>query len=747
MNVDFDQQDIIIELAPEGKDGRSVHPAGEWSADAEYHSLDIVSYQGSSYMATRIVPAGTLPTDAEYWQIVAEKGEPGASEWGEISGNIADQTDLQDALDSKADVGTSYTKAEEDALLAQKADASAVYTKTETDSLLADKADVGDSYTKAEEEALLAVKANSADVYTKTETDTLLLDKAPVILSSASGSIASFSDGSPAPVTALTVGIDPVQDLHGQDAPYPAGGGKNLINPDTLINGYYNDSGAFVSLASYRTTPLIPVSPSTTYSGSLFDKSKTRISALVFTFWDANGTFISQASVAVSVTTTAETAYVRIRTLQAQTSYIENDNFLLYAEQGSSSNTFSPYSNICPISGHTSATVTRTGKNLLEVASGYTHTEGGITMTTNADGTFTLNGTATKTFIGMFNLSYANSSINNQNDAKKYIPAGTYKLSDLGSRLRLQIYGSNSAIVTSANAVKIGDFTDTIVTIDDTYSFTYARLIILSGAVFNNETFYPWIYKVDENDTYEPYQGQTVTIDLDGTRYGGVIDVPTGTMTVDREYVEFDGSVDEDWKLHNTVSSWFYIDAFADNVYKDNAKHDFAISNKYLQANYSNATSMTNGQFGIGGTDYNRLAIKEKSASTVPEFVALLANSPVELVYKLATPFTVTLTPSQIQTLLGENHIWADTGDVAVEYRADTKLYIDGVTSATTKVTRQMIADSAIDGKAPKSLATGDLIIVGDELRKATANIGNGSAITASNSTIATLADVIKALQ
>ena len=47
-------------------------------------------------------------------------------------------------------------------------------------------------------------------------------------------SIASFTDGaSGMPVKTLTVEIEPVQDLHGQDAPYPPGGGKNLIGLNT----------------------------------------------------------------------------------------------------------------------------------------------------------------------------------------------------------------------------------------------------------------------------------------------------------------------------------------------------------------------------------------------------------------------------------------------------------------------------------------------------------------------------------
>jgi len=119
-----------------------------------------------------------------------------------------------------------------------------------------------------------------------------------------------------------------------------------------------------------------------------------------------------------------------------------------------------------------------------------------------------------------------------------------------------------------------------------------------------------------------------------------------------------------------------------------------------------------------------------------------------KIVYELATPVTVTgLTPETLSTLLGTNVIWADTGAVGVTYKADTKAYIDGKIAQTAQVTRAMIADSAVNGKAPKSLSTGDLIIVGDELRKATANIGTGNDITATNSTTATLADVIKALQ
>jgi hypothetical protein len=53
----------------------------------------------------------------------------------------------------------------------------------------------------------------------------------------------------------------------------------------------------------------------------------------------------------------------------------------------------------------------------------------------------------------------------------------------------------------------------------------------------------------------------------------------------------------------------------------------------------------------------------------------------IQFVVPLATPQTYQLTPTQIDSLLGRNSVWADSGDVTVEYIADTKLYIQKVIS------------------------------------------------------------------
>lgn len=116
---------------------------------------------------------------------------------------------------------------------------------------------------------------------------------------------------------------------------------------------------------------------------------------------------------------------------------------------------------------------------------------------------------------------------------------------------------------------------------------------------------------------YEPYQGEIYSITFPseaGTVYGGTLDVTTGVLTVDRAQIA-------SYAGETLPSTW--------------------ISDRDV---YSAGATPTTG---------------------------------AQVVYELATPITYHLTPQEITTLLGQNNIWADTGDMSVTYRADTKLYID----------------------------------------------------------------------
>lgn len=47
-------------------------PKGAYSADTTYSIGDFVSYSGSSYVLYVDATAGTVPTDTNYWMIVAQ---------------------------------------------------------------------------------------------------------------------------------------------------------------------------------------------------------------------------------------------------------------------------------------------------------------------------------------------------------------------------------------------------------------------------------------------------------------------------------------------------------------------------------------------------------------------------------------------------------------------------------------------------------------------------------------------------
>ena len=590
VNIIFEEEPVEITLnedpveieMPAGQNGQSLHPRGAWSSSEEYGYLDLVSYQGSSYVATKTVPVGTLPTDTGFWMLSAEKGLDGASEWGDIGGDIADQTDLAQALAGKANVGDSYTKAETDALLTDKADADDVYTKTEVDDALADKAD-------------------SADVYTKDETDTLLLGKAPVILNSVSGSIASFTDGSAAPVTALSVGIEPVQ------------AGTGDPSPD----------------------------------------------------------------------------------------------------------------NVRPITGWTSATVTRTGKNLLS------------TMEVGGLGNTGLNVSSSQRIrtVGYIPVEAG----------KTYFVSGTPTTTGKTAQFSVSFY-TKADFTTERENYQNWTNLGNIFTVPNGIKFARVICRYSDNAGVSLSSFADLQLELGSTaSSFEPYQGTSITIDLDGTRYGGTLDVLAGELVVTKGCFTLTGASSEQWGTVTVGSNYYSIPLWGNSAWKPS---NTAICDKFPKIELSQRGQITGLVSYSSDNGYRFSFNSDFGITTTAELRTWLSTNPVTICAELASPFTVQLTPSQMQTLLGENHIWVDTGDTSVTYRADTKLFIQEQIAQSETLTRKMIADIATaDGKAPKSIVTGDLIIVGDELRKATANIGNGSAITASNSTTATLADVIKALQ
>jgi hypothetical protein len=201
-----------------------------------------------------------------------------------------------------------------------------------------------------------------------------------------------------------------------------------------------------------------------------------------------------------------------------------------------------------------------------------------------------------------------------------YIPCGgTYTVSrDSISGNRFRIYGLyNDPVPGPAQILNLN------ILQDDVLSKTFIvpdgiKVILVYLANNGSEITSKFQLELGSTATdYEPYKGNTYSVNWEteaGTVYGGTLDVVSGKLTVDRAYIA-------SYNGETLPSTW--------------------ISDRDV---YAEGTTPTTG---------------------------------AQVVYKLADPVEYQLTPQEITTLLGTNNIWSDAGSIAVEYPADTKMYID----------------------------------------------------------------------
>ena len=184
-------------------------------------------------------------------------------------------------------------------------------------------------------------------------------------------------------------------------------------------------------------------------------------------------------------------------------------------------------------------------------------------------------------------------------------------------------------------------------------------------------------------DTSNP---ETLTISWQteaGTVYGGSLDVTTGVLTVDREMISITdmnviASASKNYSLY-TVGELGYINT------------NLSAMSNVLTTYVGAAADLTEGSFMVINSAARNAALiylcfPECSGATQAEcrnnnreYLETLVNNGIipQFVFGIAEPLTYQLTPHEVNTLLGENNIWADTGDTTVEYRADPTLYIN----------------------------------------------------------------------
>ena len=169
---------------------------------------------------------------------------------------------------------------------------------------------------------------------------------------------------------------------------------------------------------------------------------------------------------------------------------------------------------------------------------------------------------------------------------------------------------------------------------------------------------------------------ETINIDWTneaGTVYGGSLDVTTGVLTVTHAIVDM-GTLT--WTYQEQYAR-FYSNTVSDAIVVGSDAYVADIFCSCYTVDSASHTSNTDYDDIVSLATSRKIYVKDTTYTDANAFKAAVTGN--KIVYKLATSLTYQLTAQEVTTLLGDNTIFADTGDVSVEYRADIKKYIDKV--------------------------------------------------------------------
>ena len=164
------------------------------------------------------------------------------------------------------------------------------------------------------------------------------------------------------------------------------------------------------------------------------------------------------------------------------------------------------------------------------------------------------------------------------------------------------------------------------------------------------------------DDAESPTTSHEYTIDLDGTRYGGPLDVVSGVLTVDRASI----TVDENSNIIlGSGGLPFRIDLLTGAKASSSASALTGVKCNFLKEVTQSSSWGVDGTFSRVTTSANIVYFKVNSEiTTTQQLKTFLQSNNLQFVYELATPQTIQLTPTQVKSLLGSNNVWADTGEI-----------------------------------------------------------------------------------
>lgn len=170
---------------------------------------------------------------------------------------------------------------------------------------------------------------------------------------------------------------------------------------------------------------------------------------------------------------------------------------------------------------------------------------------------------------------------------------------------------------------------------------------------------------------------QVLTADLPEAVYGGTLDWATGLLTVTHKSVLLDGKGATETGVGQGVWTKGSNNFFVDLVDMAVGVPPLCSSHPYVK---KAATQMALGQMTLGSVNagIQRVSFGNPgNAITLDEWVAMCDEQPIQLVYTLKEPYTIQLTPQQLQLMTGDSVLITTGGETTVEYRISLQRYID----------------------------------------------------------------------
>lgn len=328
--------------------------------------------------------------------------------------------------------------------------------------------------------------------------------------------------------------------------------------------------------------------------------------------------------------------------------------------------------NIRPIKGRDSVAVTRCGENLLNIAPFTKQTMQGISYEYVVNGGIHISGTALANAVSpMFSVWY--------------LPPGKYYGLDSGK-------GIGSSIVVQRNGKNVwlsvkGTF---VILAGDVIKFWC--LSVNSGTTLD-KTVYPYIVPGTTAPTaYTPYIGQTATLTLPETIYGGTVDAVSGSC--EKAWNEIALINTYSWYASTNQYRTFYC-VNIKNITRTTIENSEYVKNwkctHFKSEAYSYAQSGDRNNTVSFQSDRETLAIT--FPGTIDELKSYLAaqyaaGTPVQVCYKLAEPVPFTAIGAQpIPALSGVNTVITDADSVTVTGRADPIKRITDLEDAVASMT------------------------------------------------------------